>query len=95
MQVKLSGAGKWPFFRVHTEMLYFKPLQTLLGVPYVNKLKDRRNLSLAELIWKGLVGNLTLERRNVNHCLLLSRYIRLLVFLQLSGDKPNSSQTEF
>ena len=24
---------------VHTEMLYFKPLQTLLGVPYVNKLK--------------------------------------------------------
>ena len=23
---------------------------------HVNKLKDRRNFSLAELIWKGLVG---------------------------------------
>ena len=80
--------------RVHTEMLYFKPLHTLLGV-YVNKLKDRGNFSLAELIWKGLVGNLALERRNLNNCLFLnsSRYIRLLVFLQLSGDKPNS-QTE-
>ena len=62
---------------------------------HVNKLKDRRNFSLAELIWKGLVSNLALERRNVNNCLFFnsSRYIRLLVFLQLSGDKPNS-QTE-
>ena len=62
---------------------------------HVNKLKDRRNFSLAELIWKGLVGNLALERRNVNNCLFLngSRYIRLRVFLQSSGDKPNL-QTE-
>ena len=41
--------------RVHTEILYFKTLQTLLGA-YVNKSKDRRNFSLAGLIWKGMVG---------------------------------------
>ena len=56
MQVELSGAGKWPYFT----SAYRNPL--FLNIPKcyanVNKLKDRRNFSLAELNWKGMVGNL-------------------------------------
>ena len=62
MQVKLSGAGKWPYFTSAYKILYFKTLQTLLGV-IVNKLKDRRNFSLAELIWKGTVGNFSIRKK--------------------------------
>ena len=29
----------------------------------MNKLKDRRNFSLAELIWKGMVGNFNIGKK--------------------------------
>ena len=56
MQIKLSGAVKWPYFlRVHTEILYLKTLQTLLGA--CEQIKRSKKLFIAELIWKGMVGN--------------------------------------
>ena len=30
---------------------------------HVNKLRDRRNFSLAELIWKGMVGNFSIGKK--------------------------------
>ena len=93
MQVKLSGAGKWPYFTSAYRNALFQTIPNFVRFTLCEQIKRSKKLSLlAELIWNCLVGNLTLERRNANHCLFLSssRYIRLLVFLQLSGDKSNS-----
>ena len=49
--------------RVHAEILYFKTLQTLLGACHVNKLKDRGDFRVAELIWKGMVGNFSIGKK--------------------------------
>ena len=56
---RLSGL----ILRVHTEILYFKTLQTLLGVCQQIKTSKKLFISVAELIWKGMVGNFSIGKK--------------------------------
>ena len=61
MQVKLSGAGKWPYFTSACRNPLFQNTPNFVrGSAHVNKLKDRRNFSLS---WKGMVGNFSIGKK--------------------------------
>ena len=41
---------------------------------HVNKQKDQRNLSLAELIWKGMVGNFSIGNKKCESLFVSSQF---------------------
>ena len=65
MQVNLSGAGKWPYFTSAYRNALFQTTPNFVWRTLCEQIKRSKKLfiGLAELIWKGIVGNFSAGKK--------------------------------